>query len=271
VYGGVVFFLYKLIGGLLTPPGCFFALLFPLLLWQALGARSRGEKWRSRAALFLLVLLYALFMPVTSDFLMRQVETGRPPLPRDETPTLVLALAGGDTHPVLDVSGEAGTEVELSAQSFQRLAEGILAAKSRGWPLLYSGAWEEGDASVYEDYLRGEAKRLGFEGEVLVDASSRNTWENLRETAKIVRQRGFKRVVLSTTAFHMRRTLWMARRQMPDVELLPWPSGWRSTRGRFAVNILGVSALAFYDSCMALRELAGLAAYRLLGVGSASK
>ena len=255
---GIVFFFYKLVGGLVAPPGCFFALFFALTLWGLLKTRERFARRLCRALFCVVAVLYILFMPVTAEFLMRFLEVPRPALPEDDVLTLVAVLAGGGTHPVLGAPGE----VELAEQSYQRLAEGVRVAGRHRWPLVYSGAYDEGDSVAYEASLRSSVERQGLKGEFIPETESRTTWENLGEIAKIVRNRGFKRVILSTTAYHMKRSLWMAERRMPDVEVVAWPSGWRSTRGGLAINAFGPSARAFYDSCTALREIAGLAAYR---------
>ena len=207
--------------------------------------------------------MYVLFMPVTAELLMGRLEIARPALPDDDVPTLVAVLAGGGTHPI-PAAGKDGTEIELAEQSYQRLAEGVNVAKLRRWALVYSGAYDEGDSAAYEASIRKQVALWGFDGDVTVEASSRNTWENLREIAKAVNERAYGRVVLSTTAYHMKRSLWMAERQMPDVEIVAWPSGWRSTRDQLQLNAFGPSARAFYDSCTALRELVGLAAYKIL-------
>ena len=255
---GIVFFLYKLAGGIAVPPGCFFALLFALLLWGLLRTRERFARRILKALFCVVVVLYALFMPVTAEFLMGRLEVPRQALPDDGVPTLVAVLAGGGTHPVPGASDE----LELAEQSYQRLAEGVRVANLRGWPLVYSGAYDEGDPKAYEASLRLSVEQRGLKGEFILEANSRTTWENLGEIAKIAEARGFKRVVLSTTAYHMKRSLWMAARRMPGTDLVAWPSGWRSTRDRLMVNAFGPSARAFYDSCTALREIAGLAAYR---------
>jgi uncharacterized SAM-binding protein YcdF (DUF218 family) len=98
----------------------------------------------------------------------------------------------------------------------------------------------------------------------LLETLSRTSLENMKEISKIVEMRGFERLVVSTTAYHMRRALWTAARTMPDVEIIAWPSGWRSTRDRLTAGAFGVSARAFLDSCTALREFIGLLAYKLL-------
>jgi uncharacterized SAM-binding protein YcdF (DUF218 family) len=255
------FILYKVIGGAVTPPGCFFTLFFPLLLGGILKTRERAARKFFLYALFLLALLYALFMPVTAEFLSAGLETKRPPLPHGGTATLVAVLAGGGTH---SIPGREG-EIELSEQSYQRLAEGAALARLQNWPLLYAGAYDQGDVPAYAASVRRQAAFWGFEGEVILESSSRTTWENMREIAKIAQKRGIQRVVFSTTAYHMRRALWMAERHMPSVELVPWPSGWRSARKDKRIpSDFAPSARAFLDSCAALREWVGLTVYKFL-------
>ena len=86
----------------------------------------------------------------------------------------------------------------------------------------------------------------------------------MKEISKIVETMEFKRLVISTTAYHMRRALWTAAQTMPDIEIVAWPSGWRSTRDRLTAGSFGASARAFLDSCAALREFIGLLAYKWL-------
>ena len=260
---GALFFLYKLAGGALTPPGCFFVAYF-LLLFR-LFLRSRERKARRIAFCFFVWggILYALFMPLTATALMGFLEMERPDLRDDGLPTLVAVLAGGGTHPV---PGAPRGTIELAEQSYQRLAEGVKVARRFGWPLVYSGSYDEGDdVEAYRNSIRESVRQWGLESEVLLDTASRTTWENMREISKIVEEGQFKRVVVSTTAYHMKRSLWMAQQQMPSETLVvPWPSGWRSSSDTVTFNDFVPSARAFYDSCTALREIAGLAAYRLM-------
>ena len=258
-----MFFLYKLAGGLATPPGCFFALLIPLSFWV-----MKRQRWAGGALFAMIVMMYALFMPATARFLMARLEIGRPVLPQDsyqqdsypyQKPTLVAVLAGGGTHPVPGVKGET----ELTEQSFQRLMEGVKAARLLGCPLVYSGGYGEGDQEDYRNAIQKLVADASFNGEFLLETRSRTSLENMQEISKIVNARGFERVAISTTAYHMRRALWTAAQIMPDVEIIPWPSGWRSTRDRLTLGAFGASARAFLDSCAALREYAGLAAYKI--------
>jgi uncharacterized SAM-binding protein YcdF (DUF218 family) len=254
-----MFFLYKLAGALITPPGCFFALLIPLSFWAAKSGR-RAQRAVGIVLFALSVILYALFMPVTAEFLMARLEVERPALPAGGASTLVVVLAGGGTHPIPGGEGE----IELAEQSFQRLVEGARVARLLGCPLLYSGGYDEGSQSAYEKAIRKIAADVNFDGELILETRSRTSLENMKAISRIVETREFSRLVISTTAYHMRRALWTAVRTMPDVEIIAWPSGWRSTRDRLTAGSFGVSARAFLDNCTALREFVGLLAYRWL-------
>jgi uncharacterized SAM-binding protein YcdF (DUF218 family) len=256
-----IFFLYKIAGATIVPPGCFFVLLTLLLFIGVFKTKERMAKRIYILLLFLVMLMYTLFMPVTAVFLMSYLEPGRPVLQNDGRPTLVAVLAGGGTYPV--PHAEAELALELAEQSYQRLAEGIIVAKRHNWPLIYSGALDEGDPMLYAALIRSKATNWGFEGELIIEDVSRTTWQNMREIAKVVERDGYERVLISTTAYHMRRSIWMAEHHMPGIEIIPWPSGWRSVRYHLAFNSFAPSARAFHDSCTALRELVGFAVYRL--------
>ena len=181
----------------MTPPGCFFVLLIPLSFWGARNER-RALRWAGIVLFALVIAMYALFMPVTSEFLMTRLEIERPALPADtdKVPTLVVVLAGGGTHPVPG----SEVEIELAEQSFQRLIEGVRVARFLGCPLLYSGGYDEGSRGAYENAIRKIAADANFEGELLLETLSRTSLENMQEVSKVVAMRGFKRLVISTTA-----------------------------------------------------------------------
>jgi uncharacterized SAM-binding protein YcdF (DUF218 family) len=244
---------------MVTPPGCFFVLLFLLPIIGVIKTKERITKRLLILNLFIVTLMYVLFMPLTAVFLMGYLESELPMLRDDDRPTLVVVLAGGGTHPI--PNGGREKNLELAEQSFQRLAEGVNVAKRMNWPLFYSGAYEEGDNLAYIESIRSQVALWGFEGEVTVETSSRTTWENMQEVAKAVEKGGYERLVISTTAYHMKRSLWMAKRHMPNIEIIPWSSGWRSTRDNLTLNMFVPSVRAFYDSCTALREIVGLAVY----------
>ena len=56
-----------------------------------------------------------------------------------------------------------------------------------------------------------------------LDRSATNTIGNAVETRRWVRDRGFRSLVVVTSAYHMPRALAELEHQMPDVTLIPFP------------------------------------------------
>jgi uncharacterized SAM-binding protein YcdF (DUF218 family) len=56
---------------------------------------------------------------------------------------------------------------------------------------------------------------------IFVEARSRSTRENLAGAAPLLREHGYRRVALVTSASHMGRALRVARKRVPDVEWVP--------------------------------------------------
>jgi uncharacterized SAM-binding protein YcdF (DUF218 family) len=56
-----------------------------------------------------------------------------------------------------------------------------------------------------------------------LDYSALNTVGNATETRRWVDSRGFRSLIVVTSTYHMRRALSELGRQMPDVELIPFP------------------------------------------------
>ena len=72
--------------------------------------------------------------------------------------------------------------------------------------------------------MREECLRRGVRADRLVlEPDSTSTRENMLFAAPLVRGRGFRRVALVTSAFHMGRAERAARRVMPEVEWVPVP------------------------------------------------
>jgi len=93
--------------------------------------------------------------------------------------------------------------------------------------------------------------------EILFERSSRNTHENAVESARIVRERGWKTIVLVTGAVHARRALACFHRVGLFPDLLPV----------FRQRPLGVLPQwwALEVSTAVVHEVVGLIAYRIAG------
>ena len=71
---------------------------------------------------------------------------------------------------------------------------------------------------------------LGVPREAIrAEAESRNTEENAKFVAALLKDRDRPKVLLVTSAWHMRRALLMYRRYAPDLEIVPAPSDYENT------------------------------------------
>jgi len=139
-----------------------------------------------------------------------------------------LVLGGGfiwflslvaDHEPVL--KGKADAIVVLTGGS-SRVIDGIeLLAAGHGQRLLISG--------VHRATSTGEISRVAPEHEqvlrccVDLDRSAMNTRGNAIETRRWVQARGFRSLIVVTSAYHMPRAVAELSHQMPDVTLIPFP------------------------------------------------
>ena len=132
--------------------------------------------------------------------------------------------------------------------------------------IIVSGGntWNKPDMQSGADAMRTLLEALGVPNTaILVEESSRTTHENAVFTAKLAAERGIKRVLLVTAAWHMPRAAATFRRV--GLEMVPVPLDY--TRGRVMPGILAIlpHASALRSSSFALKEYLGLLAYRLRG------
>lgn len=123
--------------------------------------------------------------------------------------------------------------------------------------LIFSGG-VTGEAPRPEGEVMAEfARAMGVPGDaIVVEQASRTTYENAVETAKLLRERGLRRVLLVTDPTHMYRSQLAFQRQ--GVQVLPAP-----TRTREALRYTPGGRLALFYG--ALHEYGGLIYYKIRG------
>ena len=98
--------------------------------------------------------------------------------------------------------------------------------------------------------------------QIIIDPTSRNTHENAVNTAALVRERGYDKILLITSAFHM----WRAEAAFNKQGLFPevYPVDFRTSDTITVFSFLpSVGALSGITGI--IHELVGLAVYRLQG------
>ena len=261
-----LFELGKVVGWLLSP------LTLALVCW-ILGLLL---VWRRRLRLGLVVgalgavWLWAVSTPLVAHSLAHQLERRYPAVLREQTPRadaiVVLggALSGAfpPERPTFDL-GSAADRVWHAAALYR--------AGKAPWVLVSGGNQPGTDGMQVEaEAIRSMLMTLGVpDSSIRLEGGSRNTLENARETLKLIRAIGAKRVLLVTSAMHMPRALKTFRSALQEtgVGVLPASTdveGLPATLPPLSRWIPDADALAL--SSRAIKEYEGLAALFLKDV-----
>ena len=72
--------------------------------------------------------------------------------------------------------------------------------------------------------MRALAMTLGVPSDaILLETHGVNTYDDVRRVNEMLEQRGWKRILLVSSPYHMRRALLVWRNQAPDVRVVPTP------------------------------------------------
>lgn len=216
--------MYQLLKQLILPPAG------PLLLALAgLAAMALGRRWGRWPLGLGLLLAWALatdavISPMvdayvdspSSQEILRNAEawSGR----RD---ALVLVLGGGIRR---GASAQGG--YDLQPLTLERLRRGLWWSKHLSLPLAFSGgmpALGDADRPTESSVVERVLAELQAPPAIWLEDRARNTQQNARFSAGLLRQHGVKKLVLVTHALHMPRALAHFRAEMPELEILPAP------------------------------------------------
>lgn len=244
-------FLNKILPVFVLPLGIVVLLLL-FALW-------RKKRWPVVAALG---VLYAGSIPFTGDRLIGWLESGYPALPVVSAgPADAIVTLGGIFGPpvppgrVLNIS-ESGERLEAAIRLWQ--------AQQAPW-LVFTGGrmpWEN-RIKVEGEEARDEAVRRGVPAEqILVTREIDNTAGEARAVAELMQKRGWKKIILVTTGWHLPRSAYLFRKA--GVEFVPFPVDFRRDREeRLTPMDFLPKADALANTETALRELYGNLFYRV--------
>ena len=215
------------------------ALAFTALAGLLRLLRKRRAAYLS-AGLGLTILLVAA-LPFTAEMLARPLEEAYPPATMDELPPELTAIvvlgAGARTAPGWSASdrlGQAGLKRTLAGWR-------IWQARPKAKLIFTSGPWEAGrpaPAAIMTEL----ALELGVPaGDIVAESTSRDTYENAKETELVLKTIGSGPIALVTSARHMRRAMAVFRarglRPIPipcDYRPAPDSIGWLPSLGDLA-------------------------------------
>ena len=260
--GTFLFYLSKILRPFLTSP-LFLCLFVAALALIALPAVTRWRRVIKGAGLCALLLLALLSLPVVEVTIGRIWETPRGSMRSlsAKGPFDAVVVLGGSVSP----RSSNAEHLEFGDSAERLVAAARLYRAGIAPKVLFTGG--SGDIADQKKkeapYAAAALKLLGVpEGALILEGESRNTFENAILSKPLLAAAGAKRIVLVTSAWHMRRSAAIFRKAGYDfasyaVDTLAEP---------FALPRSVVpDAAALALSTRLLTEIVGTTAYWMLG------
>ncbi len=253
----VFFYLSKFLTIFLFPlPFCILLSLF------LISFKIKGFKNKVLAFLPVGLLWLASSFPVCQS-LVSSLEKEFPPVQIEklEQADAIVVLGG-----MINTVSQFPERVELTG-SADRLTDSILLFKAgKGKYVLFTG----GSGIVFEQ----ESKEASFakqflvsfgipEEKILLESESRNTFENGLYSKKILEEKKLNRIILVTSAFHMKRSVTIFRKL--GMEVIPFPTDYRSLKTGMNWETFVPSTGALDTTTLSIKEWIGIFAYEWQG------
>lgn len=263
---GVFFFLSKLLDVFLSPYTLGLVLIAAAVPWRA-SAQSSWKRRRASGAAGLALLLLASTEAVSNALLYRLERAEPDTYDPKVTYDAVVLLGGVVDERVTSLTGQPAynDNVERLIVTHALLRDG----KAR--VAILSGAAMDPRLTAFGD-ARVLARQLEDWGisrdRILVEDRARNTRENAVFSQAIARDKGYRRVLVVTSAFHMKRSRECFRAVGMDVDTLA--ADYRAFDAREASPSWLPRAVFLAWTTATVREIAGRYIYRLQGYGKAA-
>ncbi|AJY76242.1 YdcF family protein [Paenibacillus beijingensis] len=246
-------YLIKFVYSFILPPG----LLLLLLLVVAIRLWKKQPMYAS-ILLGITFLFYILSTGFVSDKLVRSLEQSYEP-PSNVQGDVIVVLGGGATKDTPDFGGSGN----LSGSAGNRLLAAARLHERTGLPILFSGGQVFSDSGNEADIATRQLLELGIPAsDLLTENRSLNTEQNAMYTAAMLKERGYSRPILMTSAFHLPRSVLNFERI--GVTVTPYPVDyWTSVNESLYPAKFSPSSSAFSASGTALKEYLGIAALEL--------
>ena len=242
-----MFYLKKIAAALVLPPaGLVLAAFFGLWL-----ARRHPRTGRAIAFLATLMLL-ALALPPIADALTRTLEVRPAISEQDLAKAQAIVILGAGTY---HAAPEYGADT-VNALALERLRYGATLQKRSALPILVTGGSPFGGRPEADSMK--EAIERDFYGKAQwVERESRDTQENARYSARLLKAQGIARIALVSHAWHLKRAI--GHFQAEGLEVIPAPMGYATGAPDWVARTLP-SARALSASSQALLEWLGILA-----------
>lgn len=248
------FVLSKTLGLIVSPLNLFFILylIFFFLVF----------KHKKKVVMIIpVLLLYFVSTPLVSNFIIGSLIPEPMSVEEGTNDYDVVIVLGG----MLNLKHCSPEYIDFIGDVDRILAGVKFYKKNPGSKLLVSGGsghltdQTKREASYIYTFLR----EIGIpDGDIIIEATSRNTYENAYYSKQLIDRNNFRKVLLITSSYHMRRSLGCFKKQGINadyyfVDFKDIPSYWH--------NALLPSEVGLLNIYRALREIVGYYAYKVQG------
>ena len=250
-------YLLKFGASWVLPPGIFIVAFFVIALyaWKKLGERKLAAVIAGITFVF-----YLLCTGLVAEQLMGRLEAAYEPpeVPRGD---VIIMLGGGAMPDSPDVDGTGS----LCSSPANRLLATVRIYRMLHVPILLSGGQVYSDSGAEAKIARRVLLSLGVpEKDILVETRSINTTQNARFSSEIIEEKGFRRPILVTSAFHMKRAVLNFERA--GIDVVPYPTDYMvSHHPVFHYTKLRPQTEALLDNVTVLQETLRTLVTRLTG------
>jgi uncharacterized SAM-binding protein YcdF (DUF218 family) len=235
-----MFVLKQFLSALLLPPVPWLLLLLAVLIF-----------WRHRWARKLLLFTFLLILVLHSGPVNYAL---RYPLESRYAPLIAPANAGSYDAIVVLTAGSIPARglipfPSIDEHMFRRLDEALRLYRIQPKPIVVTGGHVDPFTPARDEnrIARDFLVRWGVpKSDVFGEEKSRDTFENALETQKVLKQHGWKRYLLVTSALHMPRSMLVFSARVP--EPIPAP-------GDFSVGELELTPFDFFPNVGAAEKL----------------
>ena len=240
-------YLLKFGASWILPPGIFILACFGIAVY--IWRRNHAHK----AAVMLAGMTFVFYLLCTglaADRFMGWLESAYEP-PEHLQGDVIVLLGGGALKDVPDVDG-MGT---LCSYPANRMLTAVRLQRQLGVPILLSGGEVYRDTGNEAEISRRILLSLGVpDDKILVENQSINTTQNAQFSTKIMREKGFSKPILVTSAFHMKRSVVDFAKQ--GMEVTAYPADYQVARNPvFHYNKLRPQVGALQNNVLVLQEV----------------
>ncbi|ABK42976.1 protein of unknown function DUF218 [Magnetococcus marinus MC-1] len=220
------------------------------------------RRWPKLARFTLVLAMLALYLqsaPWVSEAMIQYLESKTQALNPQRAaadPAQLTVVLGCGRYPEAPEYGGVDT---LSTCGLARVRYGAYLYRATGRPILVAGGAPYGEQRSEADAMAEVLEREFRIPVMFREGGSRNTWENAKNSAAILKREGLTHIFLVTHAKDMSRAAWAFREQ--GIQVTEAPTLFKTKSPAWPLPYLPDN---FYEFRWALHELVGILYYRLV-------